>query len=113
MTLRLVDPAIDEPMIRPSAKVGTVARQLDEDPSQIRRMVANGDLEAHRTGKRGIRIFLDSVEAWQKANRVKANKKPGIVVPDAPKPPSRATQAAHRQAVAHLQSLGLVQVSRR
>jgi hypothetical protein len=113
MTLRLVDPANDEPVIRPSAKVATIARKLEQDPGQIRRMVARGDLEAHRTGICGIRIFLDSVVAWQQSNPVKANKSAGITSAEAPKPPSRATQAAHRQAVAHLQNLGLVPGSRR
>jgi hypothetical protein len=112
MTLRLVQPSIEGPTIRPSARVKTVAQQLDEDPGQIRRMIRNGQLQAHRTGKCGIRVFLDSVEAWQRDNTVKARKTTDIAAPDMPRPRSRATQAAHHQAVAHLQSLGLVPVSR-
>jgi excisionase family DNA binding protein len=85
-----------------------VAGLLDEDESQIRRMVAHGQLEAHRVGKRGIRIFLDSVEAWQAANRVKATKALKSAPPAPQSRPTGAAHAAHKQAVAHLRALGLV-----
>lgn len=114
MTARLVPPpVIEEPVIRPSARVCTVARQLDEDPSQIRRMLKEGRLEGHKTGIRGVRVFLDSVERLQRERAIKAQK-PAQDGPAADPPPrSRASQAAHRQAVTHLQALGLVPASRR
>lgn len=115
MTLRLVPTAaIDVPVIRPSARVSTVAQLLGDDPRQIRRMVARGDLEAHRQGKRGIRIYLDSVEAWQRGNPLKPRQDAAGAASAAPPAPlSGATKAAHRHAVAHLQQLGLVPGSRR
>ncbi|HWU54800.1 MAG TPA: helix-turn-helix domain-containing protein, partial [Rhizomicrobium sp.] len=59
---------------RPSARVKTVAKLLEIDASQVRRMVADGSLEAHRIGKRGIRIFLDSVQAWQDATIIQPTR---------------------------------------
>jgi excisionase family DNA binding protein len=118
MTLRLVH-ALDRaertgPEVRPSARVSTViAKQLGADPSQIRRMIDAGDLEAHRLGICGIRVYLDSVAAWQAANAVKAKKAKGRKAPQPLPAPTRAAQAAHRQAVASLQSMGLVPASRR
>lgn len=114
MTVRLVaPPSIEAPIVRPSAKVATVAQLLEDDPRQVRRMVARGDLEAHRVGKRGIRVFLDSVEALQRDQALKAQKTPQ----DAPAPPPRtltgATRTAHVHAVRDLQRLGLVPASRR
>lgn len=112
MTVRLVPTAFDAPIIRPSARVSTVAKMLDDEPSQIRRMVARGDLEAHREGKRGIRVFLDSVEAWQRGNRIHSKKSTGLAASAPPKPLSGATKAAHRHAVALLESMGIMQPSR-
>lgn len=113
MTVRLMPALIGEPVIRPSARVSTVARMLDDEPSQIRRMVARGDLEAHREGKRGIRVFLDSVEAWQRCQTIKTSKTAVSPQESAPKPMSGATKAAHHHAVALLRDLGLMQTSRR
>src|SRR5690242_18406488 len=56
------DPAV---YVRPSARVATVARLLECDPGDIRRLIAVGQLEAHGKGKRGVRVFLDSVQAYQ------------------------------------------------
>jgi len=51
--------------VRPSARIKTVAKLLDCNQSQVRELVVIGALEAHRIGKRGWRIFLDSVAAYQ------------------------------------------------
>jgi excisionase family DNA binding protein len=106
MSPRPVLDAVLLPIVRPSARVGTVARLLDDDPSQIRRMIRRGQLEAHREGKRGVRVYLDSVEAWQKANSICPVSAP--VAPAAPAEPSRASRAAHGQAMTHLRALGVV-----
>jgi excisionase family DNA binding protein len=100
------------PPVRPSARVSKVAELLDDDPSQIRRMIARGDLEAHRQGKRGVRVYLDSVENWQRNNPIRTTKSGVPRQPNPPTPRSGTTNTAHRRAVAHLQALGLVQSSR-
>ena len=53
--------------VRRSARVSTVAEILDCDESQVRRLLKTGALEAHRVGKRGVRVFLDSVSRYQEA----------------------------------------------
>jgi hypothetical protein len=113
MTVRLVQQSIDVPVIRPSAPVSAIAQLLATRESQIRRMVARGDLQAHIVGKRGIRVFLDSVEALQRDQLVKAKKPDLAGQAPPPKPMSGATRAAHRQSVGYLQGLGLVPASRR
>jgi excisionase family DNA binding protein len=107
MTLRPVTAATDNPLVRRSARVSTVAEMLDDTPSQIRRMIDRGEIEAHREGKRGIRVFLDSVQAWQERHPIKAKNTPKAQ--EKPKTRAKASAAAHNQAMAHLRDLGLVQ----
>jgi len=98
-----------DPDVRPSARIAAVAALLDEHPSQIRRLVAAGRLEAHRVGKRGIRVYLDSVAVFQCDHPVgRTAAAPPAVSPAGPKPVKPATKAAHRQAMSHLRGLGLV-----
>lgn len=105
--LRSLATVLNEPPVRPSARVARVARLLDEAPSQVRRMLARGDLQGHKTGKRGVRIYLDSVTAWQEGHPLGGAKSVKPVEKPAPTM-TRATRAAHHQAVAHLRDLGLV-----
>ncbi len=93
--------------IRHSARVKTVAAILDQDESQVRRLIAKGDLEGHRTGKRGVRIYLDSVRRYQERNRIDPNKsrtEKGL----AKSPRARNCAAAHQTAMAKLRARGLV-----
>ena len=91
--------------VRPSAKIGRVAQLLDMDPSQVRRLVDTVQLQAHRIGKRGIRVFLDSVACYQERNSI---------VPAAARAPIerarvRRLSAEHHKAVARLKELGLLE----
>lgn len=93
-----VDPAALS-SVRPSARVRTVADILDCDESQVRRLILAKKLETHGLGKRGLRVYLDSVRDYQ------AGKEP------APKPksvPSKAGRAAHLHAMAELRARGIV-----
>jgi excisionase family DNA binding protein len=47
-----------------------VAALLDLDESQVRRLVDTGQLEAHRIGRRGIRIFQDSITRYQEMQAI-------------------------------------------
>jgi excisionase family DNA binding protein len=58
------------PRPRQSVKVATVAAMLECDDSTVRRLVRDGQLQAHRTGKRGIRVYLDGVATYQAAHDV-------------------------------------------
>lgn len=94
----------DTPPLRPSARVGTVAAMLDMDASHIRRLVRDGTLEAHQIGKRGVRIYLDSVRAYQQRRPI-IPAAPHAAPPAAP-PPTR--HAGHREAIAALRALGVL-----
>ena len=104
MTVRphiALDPA-DAP--RPSARVATVAGILDCDESDVRRMVVAGTLEAHGHGIRGIRVYLDSVRAYQEAK---------VIIPKGEKAKPRprkapVSAAAHRAAEAALRQSGII-----
>jgi len=90
MTLRPALAADPAALVRPVARVRTVAELLDCDESDVRRMVADGTLEAHSYGIRGIRIYLDSVRAYQESRQI---------VPKAPKAKLRSARAAAARAV--------------
>lgn len=55
---------------RPSARVDRVMEMLDMDERTVRRLIDRGDLQAHGIGKRGIRVFLDSVAAYQESRTI-------------------------------------------
>jgi hypothetical protein len=90
--------------VRPSAKISRVAAMLECDQSDVRRMLRRGEIEAHTIGKRGIRVFLDSVAAYQERKR------------QVPAPPRRevhrlrkiANSKAHREAMEELRKEGII-----
>lgn len=105
MTPRAVIPESD---VRPSVQVTRVCALLDCEPSQVYRMIAAGELEAHGMGVRGVRVYLAAVAAYQQrheiAPRSKAARrrlKPAPAV-------SPASRRAHEQAVASLRQDGVL-----
>lgn len=60
---------------RESRRVATIAAMLELDESQVRRLVDEGELEAHRIGKRGLRVYLESVAAYQARQARPATRK--------------------------------------
>lgn len=97
------DPAA---FVRASARVARVAADLDCDPSDIRRLIDLGELEAFTKGVRGIRVFLDSVRDYQ--DRQRRPPKPGRKrVIHKPKAKAPASTASFRAAMAGLQGKGL------
>jgi len=103
MTARPALSADPSALVRQSARVATVAQLLDCDESTVRRMVASGSFETHRVGKRGIRIFLDSVAEYQAAKSKLAT--PPI---KNQKVRAKAPRAAHAAAVAALRESGIL-----
>ena len=94
----------DRASVRPSARVSAVAQMMDCDQSQIRRFVRNGALESHRVGKRGLRIFLDSVAAYQESRTEQ------IVRPREQKQQKRAiARKSYKDALATLRARGLIE----
>lgn len=90
-------------LVRNSARVATVARMLDCDASQVRRLIRCGALEFHRVGKRGIRIYLDSVAAYQEAQTDHPGSRP-----KAPRKLVKKVRASRRSSLAELRTRGLL-----
>ena len=86
---------------RPSWRIKRVAATLDCDGHTVRDLVRDGQLEAHRIGKRGIRIFADSVREYQERSKLGIRGRP-----PAPSAPGYTSQS-HREARAYLRKLGL------
>lgn len=93
--------------VRASARVATIAAELDMDPSQVRRLIAAGELDSYRSGKRGIRIYRDSVEAYQ-LRRTRPAQARAADTPGPKRPPAAASRAAHQAAMAALHKAGVV-----
>lgn len=94
--------------IRQSRRVATVAAALDLDESQVRRLVDEGELEAHGVGKRGLRIYLDSIQAYQERHQ----RPPRTALGAQPSKPAQvrrsASTRAHRAAMAALRADGIL-----
>lgn len=102
-SISVIVPPVDTYNPLQSARVRHVANLLDCDDSQIRRLVANGELEAHNVGRRGVRIFLSSVKDYQDRKIMPAAP---YLRPAAPR--RKASSSAHRAAMAELQRDGIV-----
>lgn len=103
--LRIAADLADMP--RPVARVATVAAMLDCEPGDIRKMVRTGELEAHGKGVRGIRIYLDSVRAYQERKAVlPVGQKQNSATIDRRRAPS--STASYREAMARAKALGIV-----
>lgn len=92
--------------IRPSARVARVAELLDCHPGDVRRLLDDGELEAHGKGIRGIRVYLDSVRDYQDRQARPAKPRKLKVIHKA-KPKAPASTASFRSAMARLQAKGL------
>lgn len=105
MTARAIEhDVLERP--RPSAKVRTIARLLEVDDSHVRRLVDEGELEAHRIGKRGLRVYLESVRDWQE--RMARARGPAGGKRAIARSRTAATGAAHRNAEAQLRREGIL-----
>jgi excisionase family DNA binding protein len=89
---------------RPSLRVTKVAALLEVDISTVYKLVKSGALEAHRIGKRGIRIYADSLREYQENERIIPNN----ANIDAIKPRTYMPwqNPAYREAEAYLRSMG-------
>lgn len=97
MTVRLAASPDDAP--RPMASLDAIAAILAVDRSTVRKLLGRGKLDGCKVG-RVLRIYLDSVSAYQAAQRVG-----GEDVEQ--RPARRAATARHREAVAFLDAAGI------
>lgn len=72
MKSTMIDTTIIAGLCRPSVRAGKAAALLEVDISTIYKMVRTGSLNAHRVGKRGIRIFADSLNDYQTRQTISA-----------------------------------------
>jgi hypothetical protein len=100
------DPALAESLhgLERSVRVGTAAAMLDADPSHVRKLLKSGDLEGHTLGKRGVRIFVASIEAYRERGRIATGQRAPVPRPKRQAPPS----VEHLEALAFLQQAGLL-----
>lgn len=106
MTSRFAIAADPSDAPRPSARVATVAGILDCDDGDVRRLIRNGELETHGKGIRGVRVFLDSVRAYQDRQAKPLRPRAPALVHRA-KMPAPASTASFRAAMAGLKAKGL------
>ncbi len=89
--------------VRPSARVKRVAEMLDTEISTVYRLVHTGALQGHRLGKRGIRVYLDSIKAYQDRQRCDPE-----VQPSAAPVKRRIHDRSYQQAVSTLRAAGIL-----
>lgn len=85
-----------------SVRVKTAARVLDADESHVRELLRHGELKGHRWGKRGVRIFVSSIDDYRR--RQALGGKPA----EPPKPPRPKPPAGHAEALAYLRDLDVL-----
>jgi len=105
MTLRIAGNPADAR--RPSGKVKAVAEYLDMARSHVRQLVDAGELEAHKVGKRGVRIYWDSVTDYQRRN-ARPVERAGRESAKPARRPSAVSMAADRAALASLKAAGCI-----
>lgn len=90
-----------------SVRVKTAAQILDADESHVRELLREGKLRGHRWGKRGVRIYLSSIDDYRSGRPLggKATPAPGS---QTRKRDRQKPLPAHAEAVAHLKRLGLM-----
>lgn len=91
---------------REAGRVCDVMKILAADESQVRRLVKDGELESFRIGKRGVRIYLDTVADYQARRNNPA--KPVDRTQKARTERKAATSAALRSAMAELRAEGVI-----
>lgn len=86
--------------LRRSVRPLTAAGLLDCDRSRVYKLIKAGDLETHGLGKRGVRIYVDSIEAYRA-------RKPGAKAPAVPEKP-KTLGPEYYETCARLRALGLL-----
>ena len=87
-----------------SVRVSTAAAMLDCDESMIRKLAKDGELEWHRFGKRGVRIFLASISDYQ----VRMTGQTPAAERQSPRKNRTRPSARHNESMAYLKSMGLI-----
>ena len=73
------------------------------DEAQVRKLVHAGELEGHRAGKRGIRVYEDSVDEYRRRQHLGPTQAKATPQPKRRQGPS----AASLEALASLRDMGV------
>jgi excisionase family DNA binding protein len=90
--------------IRRSIRVRTAAVILDCDETQIRALLRSGQVEGHRIGTRGVRVYLDSLDAYRERRAIV----PAVADNMERKRGAVRQSAAHREAMAQAKEWGIL-----
>ena len=91
---------------RPSMRVAKAAALLEVDISTIYKLVRAGGLQAHRVGKRGVRVFADSLRAYQERQKIAGGVSDERANPNSKKDAKTIGHPAYKEAITYLQSIG-------
>ncbi|MGF7176502.1 helix-turn-helix domain-containing protein [Azospirillum doebereinerae] len=108
---RAVDPALADLLPDgPSCTVAEAAALLSMPRSEVYDAVHGGDLRSHRVGKRGIRIYLRSIDEYRRSRAIVPVKRTRDSAPATKENKAKPakTGSGHREALAYLQQLGVV-----
>jgi excisionase family DNA binding protein len=94
--------------VRPSVRIKTAAAMMDTDESTVRALVDQGELEGHRVGIRGVRVYVDSIKAYQERNKIGGTRHGLPSAGQTGRPCSTRQPTSHQESLAHLVELGLV-----
>jgi hypothetical protein len=77
------------------------------DESQVRALIDAGELEAHGIGKRGIRVYVDSIRTYQERYARRPKREPGkkIAIVRARR---QSAATAHQRAMNELRREGII-----
>lgn len=92
------------PGIERAITVAAAAAEMGADESTVRKLLLDDQLRGYRLGKRGVRIYVSSIRDYQERQTLdgKGTK------PAPPPRPKAPPTPAHREAVATLESLGII-----
>lgn len=92
------------PGIERAITVSAAATEMGADESTVRKLLKDKKLRGYRLGKRGVRIYVNSIREYQEhqtLGETPAGRNPTRQAKGPPTP-------AHREAVAALASLGII-----
>ena len=96
------------PTVRQSASIAAVAIRLGVSADHVRRLIEAREIEAYRAGRRAIRIFLDSVAAWQAREAFAGERRPPAPARQVAAQRRQTTTAAHDAAMARLKAARVI-----
>ncbi|MFD1627583.1 helix-turn-helix domain-containing protein [Azospirillum griseum] len=94
--------------IERAVTVGKAALEMGADPATVRRLLKEDELRGYRLGKRGVRIYVSSIQAYQERQKLGQKTKSSARSTPIVK---RVATPAHREAVATLAELGILRPS--